>query len=57
MVNLLEEEIRCIQSSLNWRRWILANNECIREDRRLMIEEEIQLLENELKKRLKETKE
>ena len=56
MVNLLEEEIRCIQSSLNWRRWILENNECIQEDRRLMIEEEIQLLENELKKRLKETK-
>jgi hypothetical protein len=56
-MNRLEEEIRCIQSSLNWRRWILANNECIQEDRRLMIEEEIQLLENELKKRLGRTKE
>ena len=57
MVNLLEEEIRCIQSSLNWRRWILANNEYIQEDRRKKIEEEITLLETELKKRLKETKE
>ena len=56
MVNLLEEEIRCIRASLDWRRWILENNECIKEKRRLKIEEEIKLLEEELQKRLKEKK-
>lgn len=55
-MNMLEEEIRCIRSSLDWRRWILENNECIKEKRRLKIGEEIKLLEEELQKRLKEKK-
>lgn len=57
MVNLLEEEIRCIQSSINRRQRLLTENNCISEDKIVEIKNEIQLLETELKKRLKEIQE
>ena len=50
----LDEEIRCIQNSINTRKWILRNNILLNNKQRDNIREDIKILKKDLEERLKE---
>ena len=50
----LDEEIRCIQNSINTRKWILRNNILLNNKQRDNIRDDIKVLRKDLEERLKE---
>ena len=52
----LDEEIRCIQNSINTRKWILRNNILLNNQQRENIRDDIKVLKKDLEKRLDEVR-
>ena len=52
----LDEEIRCIQNSINTRKWILRNNILLNNQQRENIRGDIKVLKKDLEKRLNEVR-
>ena len=50
----LDEEIRCIQNSINTRKWILRNNILLNNKQRDNIRDDIKILRKDLEERLNE---
>ena len=50
----LDEEIRCIQNSINIKKWILRNNILLNNQQRDNIRDDIKVLKQDLEERLKE---
>ena len=50
----LDEEIRCIQNSINIKKWILRNNILLNNQQREDIRDDIKVLKKDLEERLKE---
>ena len=52
----LDEEIRCIQNSINTRKWILRNNILLNNQQRDNIRDDIKVLKQDLEERLNEVR-
>ena len=54
VMSRLDEEIRCIQNSINIKKWILRNNILLNNQQRDNIRDDIKVLKQDLEERLKE---